>query len=304
VNSRYYLYAGLRIASELPLPEWLSFEQPEMEATDIAISLGEIPDSESLVAGRRIVTDSECQFAVPGVGSFRISHGREIIIQKSGKSEPRQLRQWLLGSAWGALCYQRGLFLIHASAVVVDAHAVLFCAPSRGGKSTLAATLDANGYSLISDDLCHIAIPEAGSPTLFPSAPRFKLWADALQTLESRPECLELDPLRAGKFHVTRTGTGQTTPATLRDIYLLEWGDLNIGRLSGATALRRFWSASTYRPRMLASAEQLGWYSSQSLSVLQRVPVWELTRPRDLQGMSKTVDLLASHWANRRIISK
>ena len=300
----HYLYAGLRIASEIHLPELQSFEQLiDGEEDDVTIACGEIPDTEIQADGGRIVSDVTCHFAVPGVGSFCVSNGRKILVQRSPDAALRQVRQWLLGSAWGALCYQRGLFLIHASAIMVGDQAVLFCALSKGGKSTLAARLGAQGYPLISDDLCHIKIPETGYPGIYRSAPRLKLWADALQILDSQPRWIEQDASRAGKFHVTQIMSTEVNAAVVTAIYLLEWGDLGIGRLSGASALRRFWAASTYRPELLGSPEQLGRYTSQSLSVLQRVPVWELRRPRNLEAMSETVELLASHWAERRMIS-
>jgi hypothetical protein len=205
------------------------------------------------------------------------------------------LRPWLLGTAWGALCYQRGLILIHGSAVIFEGQAVLFCAPAKGGKSTLAAHLNARGYALVSDDLCHLRVPPEGPPTIYPSAPRLKLWEDALLGLGWSTTDLDRDPSRQGKFHIAQlTGvTSETAP--VRAIYLLEWGDFSLSRLSGLAALSRFLAASTYRPEMLGPAGQLSRYSRQSLSVLQRVPLWELRRPRSLAKAGEVVSLLAKH---------
>ena len=304
LEPRYYRYAGLRIVSEIPVLEWAPFEQEAPNGDqDVTISLREIPDYEISLAAVPIVTDSDCQFSVPGVGSFRISHGREIVVTVNPGAPLRELRQWLIGSAWGSLCYQRGLFLMHSSAVMVGEQAVLFCASAKGGKSTLAARLNARGYPLISDDLCHLDIPEVGTPYVYPSAPRIKLWADTLSELEPRPMCIEKDPARAGKFHLAQIANTQAKAAPIRAIYLLEWGEFGISRLSGLTALRRLLPASTYRPRLLGSAQQLSGYCSQSLSVLQRVPLWELSRPNDLGAMGSTLDALAIHWANHRMIS-
>lgn len=301
---RFYDYAALKIASEVPLPEWAAFERVASNGDpDVVISLGRTPNHDESSDDRPVITAQECRFSVRGVGSFRISEGKRIVVTPAGDAELSQIRPWLIGSAWGALCYQRGLFLIHASAVVVDEEAVLFCAPAQGGKSTLAAHLNRHGYPLISDDLCHIDIPSQGVPMLYPSAPRLKLWSDALGQLGWTERQMEPDQSRAGKFHLAEIANTRLQPAAVRAIYLLEWGGFEITRLSGLTALQRFLAASTYRPEFLALAEQIRRYSSQGLSVLQRVPLWELRRPRDLAAAEETVDRLAAHWSGHRMIN-
>lgn len=295
---RYYEYAGLRVASEVLLPEWAAFERAAPAGDpDVVISLSQDPDHEPQAEG-------EHRFAVPQIGSFRVSNGSRIIVAPAQGVAPREFRPWLIGSAWGSLCYQRGLLLVHASAVMVNDEAVLFCAPAKGGKSTMAAQLNGRGYALVSDDLCHLEIPADGAPLVHPAAPRLKLWSDALQQLGWNAENAEPDPARAGKFHLGEIAHTRMQPAAVREIYVLEWGEFGVSRLSGLTALQRFLSASTYRPGFLDSAEQVSQYSRQSLSLLQRVPLWELRRPRDLAATEKTLIMLASRWAGHRMINE
>jgi hypothetical protein len=305
--SRYYAYAGLLVASEIPLPEWSPFEVAEHAGDpDVVISVEEDPSDPDFPPGgdRRVITAGEHRFRVPGVGYFRVHKGREIVVAPARGVALHQLRPWLLGSAWGSLCYQRGLFLIHASAVLVGAEAVLFCARAKGGKSTMAAQLHTMGHPLLSDDLGNLDIPADGPPTLYPSAPRLKLWSDTLDELGWSIEHLEPDHTRAGKFHVMRTANNFVRPAPVRGIYLLEWGELGMRRLSGLTALRRFLSASIYRTGLLESAGRLAQHSRGSITLLQRVPVWEVRRPRDLSAMGKTADLLAGHWSGDLIMDR
>jgi hypothetical protein len=295
---RYYEYAGLRVASEVPLPEWAAFERAAPAGDpDVVISLSRDPDE-------RAATAVERRFAIPKIGSFRVSNGSRIIVTPAEGVAPRQFRPWLIGSAWGSLCYQRGLLLLHASAVMVNDEAVLFCAPAKGGKSTMAAQLNGRGYALVSDDLCHLDISADGTPRVHPAAPRLKLWSDALQQLGWSQGNAEPDPARAGKYHLSEIAHTRMQPAAVREIYVLEWGEFGVSRLSGLTALQRFLAASTYRPGFLDSAEQLSQYSRQSLSVLQRVPIWELRRPRDLAATEKTLASLASRWAGHRMINE
>jgi hypothetical protein len=305
MESRYYHYAGLRVVSEVQLPEWAPFEQASPGTnSDVIISLGGVLVDELSGAPRRIVTATECQFLVPGTGSFQVKNGREIVVKPAPGVAARRLRPWLIGSAWGALCYQRGLFLIHASAVMIDGSAVLFCALAKRGKSTMAAQLNTKGYPLLSDDLCHVDISADGVPVVYPGAPRLKLWSDALDELGWDAGNLEPDQSRPGKFHVVHTADPSILPAPVRAIYLLEWGEFGIRRLAGLNALQRFLAASIYRPGILGSMGQLNRYSTQSMTLLQRVPLWELQRPRDLAMIANTADLLITHCSEHRMMDK
>ena len=299
----WYHYAGLRVASEIPLPEWMPFEQhsPGYE-NDVYISVREVSDSEAAPEGNEQATKTECRLVVPAVGWFDIGGGRHIVVHRKREVSPRLLRQWLLGSAWGALCYQRGLFLIHASAAMVGSQAVLFCAPAKGGKSTLAAWLNSRQHRLVSDDLCHVDFAAAGSPHVYPSVPRLKLWADAIEGLGPASQCVKQDPTRPDKFHVEEIAIVQKESAPIKAIYLLQWGELGLSLIAGTTAFRRFLSSATYRPRLLQSNEDSGLYYRQSVCLLQRVPVWELSRPKDAGMIPATLDLLAKHWAEDRTI--
>jgi hypothetical protein len=304
MGPHYYAYAGLRVASEICLPEWGIFEGTKpADDPDVVISVDDIPDRNSAGTGyHRVITATECRFFIPGIGSLRIRNGSEIVVSPAQGVLPDQVRPWIIGSAWGSLCYQRGLLLIHASAVMVDDAAVLFCGRAKGGKSTLAALLNMRGHALASDDLCHLDVPADGFPVVYPSTPSFKLWSDALGQLGWSTEQAKPDHSRAGKFHITPSISNPVKPSPVHGIYLLEWGELSINRLAGLTALRRFLLSATYRAKLLESTEQLGRHSMRSMTILQRVPVWELKRPRDLAEIGKTADLLAAHWSEQRMI--
>jgi hypothetical protein len=299
---RHYLFAGLRIASEIPLPEWVAFEDPSPAGEPQAcISIEEQPIEEKQGAETPAgddpgsVTTREYRSFVPGLGCFRVLDGRRILVAPLEGANPQQFRPWLTGSAWAALCYQRGMFLIHASGVMAGDSAVLFCARTKGGKSTMAAQMHARGHALVSDDLCNLDIPGVGTPVVFPSTPRFKLWKDALGEIGWNTESLEPDRARAGKFHALRTTNSLPGRAPLRAIYLLTWGEFGLRRLSGLSGLRNFLSASTYRAKLVEGTGHLGRHTNQSLELLQRVPLWELRRPRDLEALGRSATLLAEH---------
>ncbi|MHC4197747.1 MAG: hypothetical protein ACYSRP_07535 [Planctomycetota bacterium] len=296
----YYTYAGLRVVSELRIPEWSVFEEPQpFGEAEVFFTLKDTPDGQPAWAENHpFISLEEYRFYTPEAGYYRVREGREIVVKPAPGAMISTVQLFLLGSAWSALCYQRGLSVFHASAVQVEDEAVAFCAHQGMGKSTMAAWLAVRGHALVSDDLTRFDIPVQGQLTIYPSAPRLKLWRDALSALEWSSEELERDHFRFEKFYLPWTGVRQQQPLPLRAIYLLEWGEWNITRLSGGTALHRFVSAATHRGALLEPMGQLGAYWHQCLELVSRVPVWELKRPRDLPAMGQTVDLLASHWAS------
>ncbi|HWE50928.1 MAG TPA: hypothetical protein VG273_14130 [Bryobacteraceae bacterium] len=295
----HYIYAGLRVASEIELPEWAPFAQPRPAGPpDVTISIGHVRGDDLAAAeNQRVITAGECRFLAPGAGCFGVRNGSEIVVAPAPDAPIEKLRPWLTGSAWASLCYQRGLFLFHASALLVDGAAVLFCSRAKGGKSTLAAELNRRGYPLVSDDLCHLRIPADGPPMIYPSIARLRLWDDALAELGWSPEGLEPDHARAGKYNVTGDVRGAGDASPVRGIYLLAWGDLAITPLKGVEGWRRFLPSATYRAKLLEPAEQLSRHSTRSMALLQRVPVWELRRPRDLTALKRVADLLRNHWS-------
>ncbi len=296
-----YGYAGLKIISELPILEWAIFEQgaPWIEAdVSIRLSHAQTPQAKS---GEVWITPEEYCFSVPETGEYRVLGGREIIVTPAPGVGAPELRLFLLGSAWGALCYQRGILALHTSVVQVNEHAVAFCGATGAGKSSLAAGLVARGLPLIGDDLCCFDF-KAGAPRVYPSAPRLKLWRDALTNLGWQSDNLVRDHFRMDKFHVQDVPglrvneSGATAPVPMRAIYLLTWGDLGLTRVTGLKALRRLIESATYRAELLEPLGQTVAYWEQCAQLARATPIWELARPRDWAMMDAAIELLVTHW--------
>ena len=109
---------------------------------------------------------------VDGVGRYLVRGGAEILVDAAGGAAERDVRLFLLGSALGILCHQRGLLPLHANAVVANGAAYAFAGHSGAGKSTLAAHFAQAGYEILCDDVCVISFDEAGQPLAWPGLPR------------------------------------------------------------------------------------------------------------------------------------
>src|SRR5690606_37861635 len=78
---------------------------------------------------------------------------------------------------------ERGLFPLHASAIVAQGEIVAFLAPSGGGKSALAASLEMRGFEVWADDILPVRLDGEGRPIASPGVSSVKLWEDTIAAL-------------------------------------------------------------------------------------------------------------------------
>jgi hypothetical protein len=299
----WYRCAGLDIESGLRLPEWQVFELPQAPAQiDVRILLdhGQIAEvlSTAEASSSAWIGRDEFRFSLPEAGAFRVRRGCEIAVHPAPGADEKVLRSYLLGTAWAALCCQRGLLALHASVVQVGDGAAAFCGPSGAGKSSLAALLAQRGFPLAGDDLVCVDFVD-GQPRLHPSAPRLKLWRQTLDELGWSAAGLPGDPTSPGKFHTAPEilpHIPALEPLPLAAVYLLEWGEPGLQRLRGLDGLRRFIPAAAYRPSLLAAMGQEGAYWQQCAALARRAPIFRFSRPRDWAAAGASLELLLQCW--------
>ena len=89
---------------------------------------------------------------------------------------------YLLGPILSYVLRRRNVLALHASAVVVNGHALAFCGFGGAGKSTLAAAFAAAGYAVLSDDV--VALREQnGQLFAFPASDHLRVWNDSARAL-------------------------------------------------------------------------------------------------------------------------
>lgn len=290
-----YRQAGLNVDSAVEIPDWSSFALPPTPAADdtaaddtradVTVAVAPFdpasPDTDRVEQDGRFVW-----IGTPPFARFAIVDGRTITVHPLPGQPPRQWLPFLLGSAWNALCLQRGLLLLHAAVVGGPDGAYAFCGPSGAGKSTMAAQQMRRNRALLSDDLCRV---DPGPPALVhPSAPRLRLWEDAVRAVGADPQTLSRLLNGRDKYLLPAQGRTLTTPAPLRAIFLLEWGPPSVQPLTGLTGLSRLIQDATYRPQMIAALGLTAQYWQQCLALLRAVPLYRLCRPRDLTSLPTT----------------
>lgn len=132
----------------------------------------------SLVIDRDDEGDAIVRFA-DGTAFHVQSAGRSIaVLTAPDHYTDGDLAAYALGPVLGIALHLQGAVLLHASAVVMRAKAVVFAGDSGSGKSTTAAILHRQGYPVISDD-----ITELDSGGAIASLPALRLWPDVVRAL-------------------------------------------------------------------------------------------------------------------------
>lgn len=277
----YFVY-GLGIRSALPLPELECSET----GIDVVVRLGKVGHlpSEVTPEGTRFrVSAEEVCFFYAEVGAFLVRR-EEIVVDPAKGVEERVLRLFILGPALAALLHQRGLLVLHASAVTVNGGTVAFLGGSGWGKSTLATALYARGHSVVADDVTAVQV-DGGSPTVLPGFPQLKLWPEAAAASGYIPEALpRLHPrLEKRAFCVTRRFS--QSPLPLRRIYVLAEGThQEVEPLRPQEALVELVRHS-YTARLLESTGTAASHFLQCARLANRVPICRLKRPRSLAAL-------------------
>jgi len=182
---------GLRIASDLPLPELRERRGGGTGEADVAVRLGE-PPQRWAGAVERLRTDAAGWVAepnalllrVPGAATFCVANGDSVTVSPARGAEADKVRLYLLGTCMAALLMQRDVLPLHGSAVRIGDEAYVFVGRTGAGKSTLARTFMREGYAMLSDDVVPIVTGPGGRPYVVPSYPQQKLWSESLSRLD------------------------------------------------------------------------------------------------------------------------
>ena len=298
---------GLAIRSELALgdmPRAAADAAPDVSIRLGRIALGEHPGGYAVTADGTLLT-------VPKVGRYLIRHGDEILVEAAPGASERNLRLFLLGSAFGALLHQRGLLPLHANAIEVDGCAIAFSGHSGAGKSTLAAWFHDRGHRILADDVCVIGFGDGGTPLAFPGIPRLRLWREALEASGRATAQYDRSFDDTDKYDVptggASSGVGSSdrdssgeeaaVPLKLSAIYLLrqaEGESAAITRLEGVDRVETLVS-NTYRGGYLKAISRTGEHLAACLKVARAVPVFRAGRLWGFDRFEEQALLLESH---------
>jgi hypothetical protein len=288
-----YSLFGLTVRSEIELPEL----HAAVGEADVDIRFGDLGPARSTVQ-ELAMTEAGAVLHVPDIARYGIEQGCRILVDPVEGASPRNVRLFLLGSAFGALLHQRGLMPLHANAVVVGGRAIAFTGASGAGKSTMASLFHDRGYPLLSDDVCVIGFDQTRRPVAHPGIPHMRLWRDSLERSGRTTEGYERALDGRDKYNVPARRGAAPAGMPLGAIFVLKRAEeaqrVAIRRLRGAEALNAV-LANTYRGRYIALLGDTQRHWSASVELVGKVAVLELERPWSPDWFDPTLDALHAY---------
>jgi hypothetical protein len=233
------------------------------------------------------------RLAIQGVCNFQVEEGRRILVEPEIGAPLDKVRLFLLGSAMGALLYQRGMFPLHGCTVVTQWGAMIFVGAQGVGKSTLGAHFRRNGYALLSDDVSAVI---AGPKELevLPALAHFRLCADAFERLGAPDE----GKLDVDKFVVPMDEGYYRFPVPLKAIHVLadhENGDPKFEILCGLDRIRHLLE-NLYRPQYLMGQKTQGDLLRLAGRIAESTSIVMVSRKRDTGAIDEFVSFMELAW--------
>lgn len=274
---RYRMY-GLTVECHWPLPECLTAAPDAVP--DVRIINGPVPAQgiDPQAGGRcEQSIDGEFWLDVEDIARYWIRQGREIIIEPYPGADDAGIRVYLLGSAIGALLFQRGLLLIHGNAIEVGDGCLVCVGDSGAGKSTLAGAFLQQGYRLLADDV----VPVDADGMAVPGFPRIKLWDDAARGLGIETGNLQRIMPGTEKFNVPLGTRFCDSPLPVKWVYVLEAAECDDFALTAYQGMARFepLHANTYRVHFLEAMALKPNHLLQVAALAGRIRMARIQRP-------------------------
>lgn len=297
----FYRVSGLAVRSAVALPGLIALAG--VPDPDVVIEPAEVPDAlaQALIAGPNWQrTARQFLLDIPTIGRFLLEDGCRIGFAAAEGADERDVALFLAGNVFGILLHQRNHIVLHASAVVVNGKAVLFCGASGAGKSTLAASLGERGYRLVTDDQAAITLGDDGVPIVHPDGRLLKLWSPSIAALELESRKGAAIRGRLEKFYVT-PADASAEPIPVGAVYMLAEAvpplAAGITRPNAVDGLLLL-IANAYRPQLVRRMDQRPAYFRVGAALADAGGIFLLTRPLRFAAMAETIAGLEAHWAD------
>ncbi|MFV2047223.1 aldolase [Metabacillus litoralis] len=281
-TTKYNMYKafGLTIKSEIILQELI--QRRYSEAADIEIKINtSLKNCFKSRPFEFLVENQTVTFMVPEIAIFQVKDGKEITVSPFEGANQDIIRLYLLGSSFGALLLQRGIYPLHGSAIAIDGKAFAIIGDSGAGKSTLASAFMERGYQLLSDDVIAVKFSKENLPIVIPSYPQQKLWQQSLDAFGISNEKLRPIYGRESKFCKPVIKNFHTTQLPLGGIFELvktNGDSISIHPIHGLDLLQKLFT-HTYRQFLIPKLNLTKWHFIKSTLLAERLPFYQIKRP-------------------------
>jgi len=290
-----YGFGGITLVSEIALPELPLVQHPGAKPHRAHIRLGELPNHPTHgveIDPDCFATSSYYWLRIPGIGCYLVTNGEDIIVSPEPGASPLDVRAYLLGTLFVALCQQRHLLPLHASAVSSKKGVVAFLGRSGEGKSSLAAYLALRGFTVLADDVCLVDSGSSGPAMVIPTAPWLKLWRNSLNLLGRQVQGLERVFSEDDKYRLPLAYT--LHPEPIGRLVFLETNSnhasvVEMQELSAVEATPLLMDL-THQAYVLEATGQLDQSFLRCSRVSSQARAYRLIRPWGLEHLESTVD--------------
>lgn len=284
--------------TDLLLPE-LPLGRAEAGDRTVSIRFGEAPAKLSAplaVAESYEANDGEFLLRLPGVATYYVRDGVEIVIDRTAGAPELDVRSYLMGNLFAVLCHQRGLLPLHASAIATSRGAVAFLGTSGAGKSSMVAFLSKRGHRVLADDVCLVDPAAPRHQRVLPVAPWLKLWSTTLEAMGESSHGLSRIFSDDEKYRYALQQP--EAPTRLAELILLEraesLAEVSFERLAPAHALHAMLDL-TYQSWLVRAIGRTESYFLRCGQALEGARVTRMRRPWGFEAMEATLTALEGH---------
>jgi hypothetical protein len=289
--------------TELLLPE-LPLVTPAEDERQVIVRLGATPAALSAPLATTEsyeANDSEFLLRLPGIATYYVHDGAEIVVNKDAGAPDLDVRSYLMGNLFAVLCHQRGLLPLHASAVATSRGAVAFLGASGAGKSSIAAFLARRSHRILADDICLVDPAAPRDQRVLPVAPWLKLWSATLDAMGESSQGLSRIFSDDEKYRYVLHEHEAPTP--LAELILLQraedQAETSFEPLAPVHALHAVLDL-TYQSWLVRETGRIDRYFLRCGQALDGVRVTRMRRPWGFEAMDATLEALEAHLAAER----
>jgi len=294
MHKKYHYKAfGLNFNTDFEIPELLeSAGNP-----DVTIRIGKTPAQINNLIKKGVryqAGKDEFLLDTDRIAKFYIKNGNEIIVEPYKEKADKEVRLFLLGSAFGALFLQRGLLPIHGSAIRFGHSTSIFTGLSGAGKSSIAAWFVQQGYQILADDISVIN----HSLQVEPGFPGMKIWKDVLEKLGISTDSLSSIRPDIQKYKYSVESNFCTQPLPVKNIFIIHPKNtpgFESEKLSGIEKFNAL-KNNTFRYRFVEGLQKQQEHFTVISQLIKQIEVYRIKRPQAPVMLKEFADFLLQNF--------
>jgi len=294
MNKKYHYKAfGLHFIADFQIPELLA----SAGNPDVSIRIGKTPAQINHIIKKGVryqAGKDEFLLETDRIAKFYIKNGTEIIVEPYKEKVDKEVRLFLLGSAFGALFLQRGLLPIHGSAIRFGHSTSIFTGLSGAGKSSIAAFFVQQGYQILADDISVINY----SLQVEPGFPGMKIWKDVLEKLGIATDSLSSIRPDIQKYKYGVEKNFCTQPLPVNNIFIIHPKNTPGFESEELTGIEKFNALknNTFRYRFVEGLQKQQEHFTVINRLLKQVKVYRIKRPQAPVMLKEFADFLQENF--------